>query len=98
MGFGTMTNKMKDQLMKQARELAKRGDSEGIRRMMQQEQERQGFVKHADNMQPGFRKDLERRKLREDKIAESKQPKQTTKTLPNGKEAWLADDGEWYVD
>jgi hypothetical protein len=98
MGWGTLTKKAKDQLMKQARELAKKGDSEGIKRMMRQEQERKGFVQHANNMEPGFRQELQRRKLREDKLYQDKQPKQTTKTLPNGQQAWLGDDGEWYVD
>ena len=94
MGYGTLTEKMKKQLMDQARELAKKGDKEGIRRMMRQEQERKGAVQHIDNMKPGFRQDLQRRTLRQ----ESAEPRQTSKTLPNGKEAWLGDDGEWYVD
>jgi len=98
MGFGTMTNKMRDQLLKQARELAKKGDKAGLQRMIDAEHERRGFVRHMDNHNPEFRKDLERRVMREKIAEESRKPKQTTKTLPNGKEAWLGDDGEWYVD
>jgi hypothetical protein len=94
MGYGTLTEKMKKRLMDQARELAKKGDKEGIRRMMQKEQERKGFVQHTNNEHPGFKQDLQRRTLRE----QTSQPKQTNKTLPNGKESWLGDDGEWYVD
>jgi hypothetical protein len=94
MGYGTLTEKMKKRLMDQARELAKKGDKEGIRRMMRQEHERKGVVQHIDNESPGFRQDLQRRKLREQRP----EPRQTTKTLPNGKESWLGDDGEWYVD
>lgn len=98
MGFGTLTNKMKDRLLKQAQEYAKKGDTASIRRMIDQENERKGFIQHMESHDPEFRKDLQRRKMREDIKEESKKPKQTTKTLPNGQEAWLGDDGEWYVD
>ncbi len=43
MGYGTLTEKMKKRLMDQAKELAKKGDKEGIRRMMQKRTRTQRF-------------------------------------------------------